>query len=311
MRELINKIDLFESAAEIESMLDNAVTDGKIAKRDWDDIKYKLNRKIEIDGQKIRDIYLATPGEQRDALGNSEAMEKLYYDVAHGANELNRTLKSAKPVADTEFGKAAIEFANQYIPVALKLKALKDNVVTATQQRAAKKDAEVVQKRVEKDTQSTLVNVLEPFRNDYVEEARKKATQWIKSMKNRITEKGSVDEIAPPITQQDLKNLSYKEREEKQKRRDFWKFIDSVDPSEYVEEQAKMADARYEAWIFKLIAKVGKRVVWADMKGNPWTGSTLNVETEDGEKQTWNTQMILNTSKLGKLFNQFPTRRAK
>lgn len=49
-------------------------------------------------------------------------------------------------------------------------------------------------------------------------------------------------------------------------------------------------------------------MIEADMTGNPWHGSTLHVTCVDGEKQSWNTQMIINQSKYQKLFNQFPSR---
>jgi hypothetical protein len=317
MRDLINIIAINENAFDYKSArgwsvdewnqwLDSQIANGEIYKGDWTTAKDALNRTIENLSDNIKNKYYLSYDRESDI---RRELNDLYYGMAHGLSELGKMQKIAKKSMDSDFKNAALDMAEEFTPIKDKMASLKSMIVTATQQRAAKKDAEVVQKKAEKDTQSTLVNVLEPFRNDYVEEARKKATQWIKSMKNRITEAGGINEIAPPVTQQDLKNLSYKERDEKQKRRDFWEFIESIDSSEYVEEQAKIADASYEAWIFKLMSKIGKKVVDANMTGNPWTGSSLSVETEDGENQIWNTQMILNTSKLGKLFNQFPTRR--
>lgn len=41
---------------------------------------------------------------------------------------------------------------------------------------------------------------------------------------------------------------------------------------------------------------------------NPWQTSTLEVKLTNGAKMTLTTSIIVNVSKLGKLFNQFPTR---
>jgi hypothetical protein len=78
-----------------------------------------------------------------------------------------------------------------------------------------------------------------------------------------------------------------------------------------MEAAAKNAHDSYMAWVAKIIDKIGKVVQSAKMSGNPWNGSTLSVVTQDGEEQTWHTKMIINASKYGTLFNQFPSRRIK
>jgi hypothetical protein len=78
-----------------------------------------------------------------------------------------------------------------------------------------------------------------------------------------------------------------------------------------MEDAAKNAHDSYMAWVAKIIDKIGKVVQSAEMHGDPWTGSTLSVVTQDGEAQTWHTKMIVNSSKYGTLFNQFPSRRTK
>ena len=42
-----------------------------------------------------------------------------------------------------------------------------------------------------------------------------------------------------------------------------------------------------------------------------WSYSFLYVTTPSNGDQCWKTQQIINQSKLGKLFNQFPTRKIK
>jgi hypothetical protein len=78
-----------------------------------------------------------------------------------------------------------------------------------------------------------------------------------------------------------------------------------------MEAAAKNAHDSYMAWVSKIIDKIGKVVQSAKMSGNPWNGSTLSVVTQDGESQTWHTKMIINVSKYGTLFNQFPSRQIK
>lgn len=71
------------------------------------------------------------------------------------------------------------------------------------------------------------------------------------------------------------------------------------------------AAEQYDAFTCKLVAKVGD-VTEATLEGDHiWGFSLLTVTTVAGEKQVWKTQQIVNVSKLGKLFNQWPTRKMK
>jgi hypothetical protein len=73
----------------------------------------------------------------------------------------------------------------------------------------------------------------------------------------------------------------------------------------------KGAEDAYRDFMEKMIQKIGKPVVDATMTGSIWTNAVLHVTTDDGEEQSWKTQMILNFSKYQKMFNQFPSRRIK
>jgi hypothetical protein len=79
----------------------------------------------------------------------------------------------------------------------------------------------------------------------------------------------------------------------------------------FVEMRKKLAAEQYEAFVAKLIAKIGE-VKKATLAGNHvWAHSILTVVTAGGETQRWMTQQITNVSKLGKYFNQWPTRKVK
>jgi hypothetical protein len=79
----------------------------------------------------------------------------------------------------------------------------------------------------------------------------------------------------------------------------------------FIESCKRNAAAQYEAYVAKLISKVGE-VTEAQLRGTAvWFQSELDVVTAAGERQTWRTKMILNVSCLGKMFNQWPTRQVK
>ena len=77
------------------------------------------------------------------------------------------------------------------------------------------------------------------------------------------------------------------------------------------EQAAEMAAQQYEAYVAKLVAKVGDcdAAHMAYVNG-VWFDSDL-VVTKGEVKEVWNTKCIVNQSCLGKVFNQFPTRKRK
>lgn len=78
----------------------------------------------------------------------------------------------------------------------------------------------------------------------------------------------------------------------------------------FVAEARRDAAYQYEKFILKLEGKIGGHSA-AVLEGNHiWGHSILTVTTPEGTER-WKTQMIVNVSKLGKLFNQFPSRKVK
>lgn len=88
----------------------------------------------------------------------------------------------------------------------------------------------------------------------------------------------------------------------------------SADKIIYELEQTTLnAEASFDAYVTKLNIKVGTGIVDAQMgyvKG-VWSNSNLIVTKNDGSREVWNTKCIINRSKLGRWFNQFPTRKLK
>jgi len=87
--------------------------------------------------------------------------------------------------------------------------------------------------------------------------------------------------------------------------------MDAERGQRYITQQMEQAAAEYDAFILKLINKVGD-VTAAVLHGNHvWSYSTLIVTKPDGSKVAWRTQQIMNYSKNGKPFHQYPSRKVK
>lgn len=69
------------------------------------------------------------------------------------------------------------------------------------------------------------------------------------------------------------------------------------------------AAEQFEIYVAKLNGKINDEVMSAALAGTSvWSESHLTVVTRNKGTQVWHTQIIVNFSKLGKIFNQFPTR---
>lgn len=87
-----------------------------------------------------------------------------------------------------------------------------------------------------------------------------------------------------------------------------------IDPgrcAKFIDRRKREAAEQYDDFVAKLIGKIG-HVKSADLDGNHvWADSILTVTKLDGSVERWKTQQIVNVSKLGKHFNQWPTRKVK
>lgn len=88
-------------------------------------------------------------------------------------------------------------------------------------------------------------------------------------------------------------------------------------PREVIEQRLlaqaeEMTKSDFDSYVAKLSGKIGEPIRSAKLVGHLWQSSVLEVVlAESGKVQKWSTQMILNVSCLGKLFNQWPTRLTK
>ena len=81
---------------------------------------------------------------------------------------------------------------------------------------------------------------------------------------------------------------------------------------EYVKDAKEAAAIQYDAFVIKLIRKVGEVVSAAcEAQAGVWGLSYLRIVRKDGSRETWQTQQIINYSVLGTPYNQWPTRKLK
>lgn len=92
----------------------------------------------------------------------------------------------------------------------------------------------------------------------------------------------------------------------------FRRVADVDDIEDFIQKNRNIAAANYDAFICKMVSKVGPGVVSATIDGSHvWDHSILTATKIDGSVERWKTKTIWNVSKLGLSFNQWPTRLIK
>jgi hypothetical protein len=81
--------------------------------------------------------------------------------------------------------------------------------------------------------------------------------------------------------------------------------------AKFVKQAQENASAQYDAFIAKLEGKVGETTSATLSGEHVWGHSILTVTKADGSVERWKTQMIVNVSVLGNMFNQWPSRKVK
>lgn len=86
---------------------------------------------------------------------------------------------------------------------------------------------------------------------------------------------------------------------------------DEAKEAHFISEARDFAAGQYDAFVAKLVNKIGVHAT-ATLEGNHvWGESFLTVTFADKEPEVWKTQQIWNVSKLGKDFPQWPSRKVK
>lgn len=180
-------------------------------------------------------------------------------------------------------------------------------------------------------TKSLIALAVEPLREAAMERAAQEARKVLIRVSDALVEHGYDARKAAPFPKSNASsfdyvqgkawrslvytcskndNEAYNNYESNPKNPDYRK-MDFDTSLKFVENAKIDASKEFDAFVAKMEDKIGE-VKSAELKGSfVWGYSVMTVTKEDGSKENWKTQMIINVSKLGKLFNQFPTRKIK
>lgn len=170
-----------------------------------------------------------------------------------------------------------------------------------------------------------IADAVNPMRQAAIDHAVRATSKWIEQLCARVPLGADLHTVAPrPHARmsraeyrmaQEYVNLMHRlfvvERESY--RVDAPAIIKARRPegtAKLLDEAARDAAASFDAYVAKLTGKAGA-CVSATVTGMLWDGSLLIVTKPDGTVERWYTQQIVNCSSLGKLFNQWPTRKQK
>lgn len=171
---------------------------------------------------------------------------------------------------------------------------LKKDAITRARQSA---EAKIDRVRIELDEAGGDINKAAPYPRKFGAGALYGITYQVAKMRYNLFRSVTVQDPAH--------RPSYRESEPS------YAILDADRIKRFIQQREEWAAADYDAFVVKLVNKIGE-VKKAKLHGNHvWGYSTLIVTKPDGEVQAWQTQQIVNHSKLGKPFNQWPTRRLK
>lgn len=166
-----------------------------------------------------------------------------------------------------------------------------------------------------------------PLRAGAIQHAVEAANGLVKKIRGELEAVGWDANIAAPYPRGNLGKRDYNERRAKYHLvRSITKRIGQLsrspgDPepveiydvgvARLVAEFERAAVDSYDSYVAKLISKVGEVIDAELLVEGTWSYSVLQVTKPNGSKEKWKTRTIVNVSVLGKLFNQWPTRRIR
>lgn len=175
--------------------------------------------------------------------------------------------------------------------------------------------------------QHPVALAVEPLRADAVKRAREYAERNIEKVRVALAEhKGDRQSLAPYPNHRGLSRSEYNTqlsyyylvRELTISTRSGSRSHHDPDPAmmstegmaKYIVKAEEAAEQQYTDFIIKLIAKIGDCISATIEGSHVWSYSILTVQKGEATER-WQTHMIINVSKLGLLFNQWPTRKIK
>ena len=290
---------------ELSAELDEHLAAGEVMKPVFDELKRKLDRLVDKEDEVISKNHKWGTGSTLDAVPGMNGLHWAYTSNLHEVGALKNKLAKSTAVTHQLYKDTEAHY-KRWLPLHDKMKALKAMIVTVTAKRAQVKVAKEAEFKIKYQDASSLVKVLTEHRDEFINEAKKRAHTYYSEVDARLK---AVDYDVDKLESRPTHGMRSLQHRLKNARRSFLTEVKTKGVTKLVDEAGQSAADDYDAFVNKLITKIGKPVDTANMTGDPWHGSVLHVVCHDGEKQSWHTQMILNQSKYARLFNQFPTRR--
>lgn len=191
----------------------------------------------------------------------------------------------------------------------------------------------MIEKRYAETFSTPIAQAVAPLKEDAVKHAEQEAKEYIARLTQKLEENGNdLNKVAPyPHNSFNMGREEYKTKLAKhdlyrsftkaRAGREYGIYRDNNSPElvdicpvrveKFIETAKDLAAAQYEAFVFKLVKKVGQTVDAALEGNHVWGYSFLRVTLSTGEKQVWKTQQIVNYSKYHLAFPQWPTRQIK
>lgn len=334
---------------DVETFLNTCVGNGEIMKKDWDRAKYTISHVMEKDWDDAKNLIWNFSWQFIDHRNKNtwtedeiEEWEKTPMSKLGDKSIVNISqIDSVKKLVDaarkgkSKYGKFYDEsyitpvenFWKRYSSVCKLHTGLKSKIVTVSHLRDVKKQEKQSTFDVMKTNAQVMIDALMDHMKDIKKYAGENASEYVDNqwellkdrnwdvydemMSNKAYGKDSLQRFLG-VTEVDPKS---REKNEKLggsfRTNERFRISSKSIKKRVVDSAMQNAEEDYKEFIGKMVMKIGGGIVGANVKGHPWRGSTLTVEMVDGTNQVWNTQMIINYSKYGKPFNQFPSRRKK
>lgn len=205
---------------------------------------------------------------------------------------LDARFDAMSPADQVEYGPKADALAAELASVEPVGRALHPQKVDAV--RSAREDAERVIERVRKELEAAGWNIdaVAPYPNSF-----RTGRDEYKRMSAKRSLFSSLTERQNPG--------SYKREDEKLVK------MSEDGIARFISNSEQDAALQYDAFICKMVSKVGD-VADAEIAGeHVWSHSILTVTKQDGSVERWKTQQIVNYSVYGRPYLQWPSRKVK
>ncbi len=179
------------------------------------------------------------------------------------------------------------------------------------------------------DMKHPVALAVEPLRVEAIARAEKNATKIVANVRKELKEAGGDLEKCTPYPRKGFSMPEHEWRAAHAKYNLFSTLCRSdgactyrpgdprpgkIDPTyvtKYIDQHKKDAANDYDAFVVKLCQKIGDCSTATITGDHVWSKSFLTVEGVGVQAEVWMTQQIVNVSKLGRYFNQWPSRKLK